>query len=309
MPFAEAAEQAIQNFENDQNSESVESTGTSENQSQIGAQEQEPQSEAQAIQEILDLEKLAKGKFKFDGQEMTLDDLKRDRLRYQDYTKKTQALAEERKFIDNLDADLSAVRKDPNLIAKFKQIYPEKFHRYLAFVQAGAQSPGSQGQESQGQTQNLPPEVLEKLKKLDELESKVSGFEAESIEGQKQTLDNIFSTLETDFKKKYPRADMIHVYGAVSDYLEANGLKSKDLIQNKTATSKMFEQFTKASHEARQKEFEEWKKAEVEVIRENNSKASDIGRGGGTPSGAPKKYGRKMFDEVADEMVSDFQHQ
>ena len=74
-------------------------------------------------------------------------------MRQQDYTSKTQEIAQERKYYENLHYDLDKVRQDPALAEQFKQIYPEKFHAYLRFIQQGTpsqtQSPQQQQQAAQ----------------------------------------------------------------------------------------------------------------------------------------------------------------
>lgn len=261
----------------------------------------ETKSDAQTTNDMLDLAKL--GKFKVDGQEMTFDELKRAILRQQDYTKKTQTLAEERKFIDNLDADLEAVKKNPALAEQFRQIYPEKFHRYLRFAmseQAKAEgqpkAPDQQGQPA------LPPEVLERLERAERASQQVLEKHQAQV---KKTLETTFSTLEAEAQKKFKYADMIHVYGAISDHFEANNIDAETLLDKKDALEKLFTQLAKASHEQRLKDYEGWKASELEKVKANNSKAQDIGSGGGTPSGAPKQYtGKGMFQNVADDVVA-----
>lgn len=293
--FTDATEQAVANADKDL-TPSPEQSDTQGNET---SPTPEPKAEGQTPQDILDLAKL--GKFKVDGEEMTYEDLKRDRLRQQDYTKKTQALAEERKFIDNLSVDLDAVKKNPRLAEQFKQIYPEKFHAYLAFVMD--QQAKAEGTQPPDAKPNLPPEILERLERSEQMAQRVV---SEIEEQTKESLNSMFTNVESDVQKKFPRADMVHVYGAVSDYLEANNVTSKQLLKDKATTVKMFEQYAKASHEANLKQYEAWKKEELEKVKAANSKAQDIGAGGGTPSGAPKSYaGKGMFGRVADDMIAD----
>jgi len=90
----------------------------------------------------------------------------------------------------------------------------------------------------------------------------------------------------------------------MTDYLSENGLTAKQLLKDKAATQKMFEQYTKASHEAVEKQFDAWTKQKLERVKANNAKAGDIGAGGGTPAAAPKKY-KSMFREIPDEAIAE----
>lgn len=306
MSFAEAMEQAVANADKDLSPSPEPSSDTqgSDEASEV-TPGHEPKSEAQTPQDILDLAKL--GKFKVDGEEMTYEDLKRDRLRQQDYTKKTQALAEERKFFDNLDVDLEAVKKNPRLAEQFKQIYPEKFHRYLRFAEAEKAMAEAQPTNSKPNIAQLPPDVLERIERSEQLTQRMV---SEIEEQTKESLNSMFSTVEADVAKKFPRADMVHVYGAISDYLESNNVTSKQLLKDRASTVKMFEQYAKASHESNLKQYEAWKREELEKVKASNSKASDIGPGGGTPSAAPKQYvGKGMFGKVADDWEADLKQQ
>jgi hypothetical protein len=96
---------------------------------------------------------------------------------------------------------------------------------------------------------------------------------------------------------------MQHVYGAMDEYLREHGVAAKELLQNKAYTEKLMDHYMKQSHDYMQKRYESWKNDELKKVRENNSKASDVGRGGQAPTGAPKKYSR--LSDVAEDMISD----
>src|SRR3954464_16064772 len=104
----------------------LENTSSAPGEAEAGAGEQPK------TPEMVDLESLEK--FRYAGREMTPKELQQAVMLQSDYTRKTQQLAEERKYYDNLSADLSAVAQNPQLAAKFKEVYPEKFHDYLAYV-------------------------------------------------------------------------------------------------------------------------------------------------------------------------------
>ena len=251
--------------------------------------------DTQEAQAIMDLAKV--GKFKINGQDMTFDELQKAMLRQQDYTKKTQELAAERKFIDNLQYDLQSVKKNPALAAQFKQIYPEKFHAYLAFAMSG--STPEQAVQAAQTGQQLPPEVLERIERQEQI---LNSMLDESRQGTTEALDSMFTSFEAEAQKKFKLADMTHVYGAVETYLTENGITSKDLMKNKAAAQKMFDEFTKRSHEAVKKRLDDYNRETIAQTKQVNAKAADIGRGGGTPTAPPIKA--KMKD-VADLMVND----
>src|SRR3990167_2821971 len=81
---------------------------------------------------------------KWEGKDWSLKDLKNSVLMHSDYSRKTQEISEERKFYDNLRYDLDAIRKNPDLESKFKELYPEKFHSYLDYVRTGQKVPDAQ---------------------------------------------------------------------------------------------------------------------------------------------------------------------
>jgi hypothetical protein len=93
---------------------------------------EQAKTQQEKIQEMIELESL--DKFKFRGKEWTPEEIDKAMLLQADYTRKTQAISAESKFIDNLDADLRAVRSNPDLTSEFKKLYPEKYHKFLDVV-------------------------------------------------------------------------------------------------------------------------------------------------------------------------------
>ncbi len=243
--------------------------------------------------DIPDLAQLAK--FRFEGQEITYDDLRRSYLRHKDYTQKTTALAEERKFNDNLRADLGKIQADPSLIAEFKKIYPEKYHWHLDYIQQ--QQQGQQTSQAQSAAQ-LPPELLSRIEKQEQM---LKGIVSESQESQQSALGSLFETMESKFQTKYPQANLVTAYSAFGDYLEEQGVPSKEILKSPAKFEAQFEQYVKASHEATVKQFAAWQKQQVKNAREVNNQASDIGRGSGqAPTTSPE---RLRLKDVGDAMM------
>jgi len=310
--FQEIAEAAAQEFEGGSNTQNTDTSseapdiGQAPPETQASEQQQEkPEAQSasgdlstQEVKDILDLGKL--GKFKFEGKEMTYDELRKSYLRHQDYTKKTQEIAQERKFQENLYADLQQVAKNPQLIAEFKQIYPEKFHSYLAFVQKQEQQ-AQQNAQSQTQQlpQSLPPEILERIERQEKM---LEAINQDSSEAMSETLNNTFETLEKEVMEKYPKADMVHVLSHVQSYLDENGVNAKSLLKNREGLKNLFNDVAKSSHEMMTKKFESWQKQQLEEARKVNKKAGDIGRGGATPTGPAQKMRLK---DVADHIIAD----
>ncbi len=171
------------------NERAPESSPQTESIETAGGSEQATKEEAiQAA--IVELDKLEK--FKYRGKEWTPKDLEAATLRQSDYTKKTQELAQERRFVENLPYDLMAVSRDPAKASQFKQVYPEKFHQFLEdFLSSNQTNPQSQGvpQAPQGnQYQSLDPSIIKEFNSLKgivhELQSGWKQTEAEKSEAQ-----------------------------------------------------------------------------------------------------------------------------
>jgi hypothetical protein len=228
--------------------------------------------EAQAL---FDLSKAEK--FLFKGKEMTLTDIEKSMLRQDDYTKKTQSLAEERKYYDNLPTDIEAVKRNPSLISEFKKIYPEKYHRFIDVL-------GLTEQKQEGarpQTAELPREYLERLNRI----------EQSVTEREKEMFNAKLESIESGLTKRYGRANLTDVYGAADTFFRENNIQPSQLDE------KMLEPFFKASHEYNVQQFKAWQQEELKLTKENNDRASDIGKGGGTPGQAPKKMRLKDVDD------------
>ena len=115
--------------------------GQSNESAPVGNQEHAGgQNQGQAPQrapQVVDISTLEK--FKFGDEELTPETLRKQRMMHQDYTNKTKAVAQERKFYENVGFDLDKVKKNPALADEFKKIYPKAFHRFLDFVLGGGE--------------------------------------------------------------------------------------------------------------------------------------------------------------------------
>lgn len=255
----------------------------------------------EVAQAIADLEKM--DKFKLDGQEWTLKDLKAAIMRQKDYTQKTQSLSEarksfdgERKFYENLHYDLKNVAKNPDLVSQFLRIYPEKFHSYLNEVLGGQEESQSKGQPQQQESRGLqiPVELMSKVERLDKFyqEQEVSKNEAE-INRHRET-----------FLKKYNEADEEKVLARTYEaYMIAKEDAEKAGVPLNFSVQETLEQFFKQSHDQEQAKFVAKQKEFQKKQMEANSKAKGVGAGGGTASQAPKKFSK--LSEVTDYAVKE----
>lgn len=218
-------------------------------------------------QELLDLNSVEK--FKFEGKEWTAEDLRRAYLRQEDYTQKTQQLAESRKFYENLPYDLDSVRGNPALAAQFKSIYPKQFHKYLDHALGSVKSVSKPTtQQPTGDKQAVDPQFMERFTKIEQelMNQKVAAINAE--------LDAKFGK----FSKTYPYADEEAVI-ARAQYLVDQGREMDD---------KSWDDLWKASHDRNQKLAESRYAESVKAQKTMNNKSKDVPAGGAIPGPSAK---------------------
>lgn len=252
--------------------------GTSQRDTQIPSQSQ--QSQQKTVEEILNLEGVSK--FKFGEREYTPDQLRKEILMHQDYTKKTQETAKERKYFDNLAYDLRAVADNPALKDEFMKTYPEKFHSYLEVIQDRLEAQQEQ-QGGQSPDQDLRSQMSKELtQRLDRVENYVKEKEVAAYDAQ---LDAKFNNLQG----KYADADQ-EIILAQADAIISNGGRLDD---------KVWEQLFKQSHDKFNQRIEARQKSTLNNQRTANQRAKDMGPGGGTPSESPPKSGGLKGAEAA----------
>lgn len=248
--------------------------------------------------EALDLAKAKE--FIFEGQKMTYEDLKKAYMRHSDYTKKSMAMAEERKtlesynqekkYLDNLRFDLATVRKNPEMAAEFRKHYPAKFHSYLEAVL-----------DNVPQVPTLPPEVMQKLEKIDQHDEALKSFQEDRQRVEKEQIISQLESWETKFLKKYPSAEV----GLVYQTLDAHTAKMREDDPDftfKALDEKVVEAVYKSVHDHFEKKFEARERERLTKIREANHAGSDIPPGGSSTAGpAPQKMRLK---DVGDHMIA-----
>ena len=228
----------------------------------------EQPSQKTAAPSIPDLDSMEK--FKYGGREMTAKELRSEMMMQSDYTRKTQAIAEERKFYDNLSADLAAVKANPALIEKFKSIYPEKFHSYLGYVTPAQQAQAqAQQQSTQQQYAQIDPQVMQRFQRMeaDMNERQVAAINAE--------LDAKFKGLS----EKFPFADEEAAI-ARAQALQERGEK---------LTDKVWEGIWKSVHDKNESKWKQMQSASAKKQQSANAKGKEASGGGGIPANAPRQ--------------------
>lgn len=243
--------------------------------------------EAGAENSLTDLSSI--GKFRFEGKDWTVDDLKKSMLMHSDYTKKTQALSEERKFVDNLHIDLNNVRQNPELLAAFKQIYPPKYHVLVEGIETNKQAAP--------QPQTGQPSVSPDLeRRLAQIETAYRNQELSVREAQvaaaEASIDSVFGKMT----KKYPLASEEVVIARAQALLD-KGAKLSDDKGN--PNEDLWDKIWKSVQEASAKHYEGHYKKLVNEQKQASVKGKDVASGGGLPGQAPKKMSLKEASEHA----------
>lgn len=246
------------------------------------------QQETPKADDVLDLNTVKK--FRYGDQEWTPKDLQGSLLRQSDYTRKQQALAEARKtfeaeqrYWENLYDDLDALKSNPSLIAKFKEVYPEKFHAYLGKL-------GLKEQQATGTTNNqLDPGYVSKIV-AQEIESFQRKQKAETEFNS--TLDKTFSGLST----KYPYATENSVL-AVGEYMARKAEENGEDFQ---PTSELWEKIWSQEHSRIENIVSSRKRDQYEQQKTANQAGRDSPAGGATPG---RKPGFKTFEEATDAAI------
>jgi hypothetical protein len=236
---------------------------------------------AEATQAIHDLEKLEK--FRYQGKEWTAKDLEKAILRQQDYTRKTQSLSDERKtyeterqsdekYYNNLHWDLLAVANNPNLAAKFLELYPEKFHTYLKDTlskASGTQSnQGNNNVNQQNQTPDI--EMMSKVQKLEKF------YDEQQTAKTTTEINKSIEKYSKEYKDAIPELVIGRVYEAYN-----NGTKVDDSLWSET--------FKQVDNEMKQMLRDRYGSL-VKEQKKANAKGRDVDSGSGTISNAPQKF-------------------
>jgi hypothetical protein len=221
--------------------------------------------EAQAIFDLSQAKE-----FMFKGQKMTLKDLESRMMMQSDYTKKMQEFSQDRKYRDNLETDIEALRQNPNLLSKFKEVYPKHYHKAAEYAVSNA------GQ-SQQQTQGTPTQdhLVKQLvnEAIGPIRSELDQYKTDAAVKQ---IEAVFETMKT----KFPQAEEEFVLARLQM------LKDQDVPINQAKIQEVFKHF----HDRDQQAKEAYHMDKLNKQKQANQKAKDVPSGGGTPGQAPKKY-------------------
>lgn len=236
-----------------------------------GSEGAAPQENGQQLtpQEILDLDKVEK--FKFQGKEWNPKDFRNSYLMHQDYTKKTQEISQERKFVSNLQYDLDNVKNDPSLASEFKRVYPEKFHKFLDYVVS------------------KQPDNVQRNPEMDEIKREISEFRSYREELAEQKIEAIQAELDSKFSKlseKYTFADEDTVISKAQILLER--LKD-DQGAKARITDAQWDMLWKSVHDRNKGIADKNYGTKINKQQQANLKGRDVPSGGGIPGHAPKK--------------------
>lgn len=219
-------------------------------------------------------------KFMWKGKEMTPGQLEKGFMLHSDYTKKAQQVAEQRKFYDNVDADLEKVRANPALKSEFLKVYPKEFHKLLSYM--GIKEEPQGGMPNGFDKAQLPPEMQQALNDIKSFKDYVQNNE---IKAKEQELENISMRLT----QKYPEA-IEDVVLARAQVLIDDGVELTEAVWDK---------LYKASHEGMLKRDNERKTKTFDSQKQSNQQGRSIGKGGGTAGSAPKRMSMAEATEAA----------
>lgn len=239
----------------------------------------EPEGQTPVEQESLaDLSTYSR--FKLGEKEYTREQLEKGFMFQSDYTKKSQELAQERKFYTNLQADLEKVKGNPALAASFKEIYPKQFHHFLGYVSRETNS------QTSNPNANSKPEVQSHVDpRLDQVLSKVEMLEKERYEERISQNATHIDSMFTKFSAKYPLATP---EGDENYVLNKAQAIAKDLDPGQKMTDEQWEKIFKEASAHYTKAFENHYKTRFNNQKAAHVRGKDIGSGGGIPGGAPQ---------------------
>lgn len=231
--------------------------------------------------EALDLDKYDKP-FKFQGKEWNVKDFQEHHVPKSVFTKKSQEIAQERKYAENVGYDLDKLMDNPELLQDFKRLYPERYH-------AQAERIVDRILRSQGQDPNKAPgQPIDRglEKRLTQMERY---FQQQEAQAQQSRLQSNITQLESIAKEnmakyKFASEDLALAKAqALLDKAESEG--NTDFKLDKDVWDKIY----KSIHDTNQKQYEQHYKELVTTQKNANRQAKDMGAGGGTPGQAPNE--------------------
>lgn len=215
-------------------------------------------------------------KFQFEGKTWTPSEFKNSYLMHQDYTKKTQALAEERRQQERFDKaweeDQATLMQNPDLLDQFKSTYPKRYHALGEQIVRYAKSQ-SQPQAPIDRSQAQP----EWAQKLSQVEGKIAQFEKAQFEAQVSKHNVEIESKVKTFSEKYPYADTEAALARAQIYHN----------QGNDLNDKAWEDIFKGLHTQMETRVKEIQSKMVQDQKTANQKGRDTALGGGIPGAAP----------------------
>lgn len=257
-------------------------------QENVNLQNPAPESAAPAPAQVTDIDGLSE--FTFQGEKFTPDRLAQVYSEYRNLSESQKSYAQEQKFLENIEADLDHVIKDPGLAQKFKELYPKKFHglvdRVLRTGQASAQPSNAQP--------SLPPEVQARL---DQMSQRLQFFEDRNYQAEVNVATSQIDKITEPLFQKYPLANAYEVFS------RAEGMSAA----KQKITDKTWERLIRENHETEEKKFDQHQGAKLKQQIEKGRRGADTGPGGSAPGQAPRKA--RTIGEATEEMLKHLQHQ
>jgi hypothetical protein len=267
-------------------------------------------------------------RFKYGDKEYSRDDLKNAFFRRENYIKKTQELAEQRKGIESdpmvsfektlkseserlgvdpneiIKADIQEVLRNPARMADFKQIYPARYHAVLdAYLQGGVQrvNPATPQQNQQ------PPPGLNPAyeSRLSTIEARIHNDERQKqaaiYESQVKANEAVLSSTLESLNKKYDFADEDAVLSRAEQMLSQLSPNQVNDPGFKGQWDQMMDKLYKESHKFHMDRAQNYYKGQVTKQKQANKAGKDMGSGGGIPAQAPS---RMKLKDVKDHVLS-----
>lgn len=239
-----------------------------------------PDQSAAPAPSVTDIDGLSE--FTWQGEKWTPDRWSKIYQEHRSLSEQSKSFAEEKRFAENLDADLDSVLKDPTLASKFKELYPKKYHgivdRVLRTGQGSAQPTPAQN--------SLPPEVLARLENQDQ---RLKFFEERAYKAEVETASAHIDKVTKPLFDKFALANEDQVY-ARAETMISSGQKLTDAA---------WERLIRESHEHMTKKSDQFNGAKLKEQIEKGRRGADTGPGGSAPGQSPRKA--KSLSEAGDE--------
>lgn len=242
-----------------------------------------------ASSSVTDIDGLSE--FTFQGEKYTPEQFHKILTEQKSYSEQVKSYQEEKKYLDNLDADLENVLQDPRLADRFKQLYPKKFHGILDKL---LRDQNRQVETAQPNAQpSLPKEFLNEFGQLKE---RLKFHEERAYQAEVQAAGAKLDAMLPPLFNKYPMAIEDQVYARAESML-ASGQK---------LTEKTWERLVRESHDVAQKKADQFYGSKLKSQLDKGQRGRDVGPGGATPSSTPNKP--RTFDEAREAMLRHVQN-